>query len=69
MYMEKIYIASVLRKRVVSLKLRGSLYKGCVRSTLSSVGLKRKKRKLQTTEMKMLRMVCGKPLRDGISNE
>ena len=26
-------------------------------------------KKLQTTEMKMLRMICGKALRDGISNE
>jgi len=59
---------------VLSLKLKGRLYKSCVRSVLSygsecwamkKVGTRR----MQTAEMKMIKMMCGKTLRDGIPND
>ena len=66
--------ASVLCKIVVSLKLRGSMYKGCIRSVLCYGAecwalRKEDERKLQTIEMRMLSMMCGNRLRDNNSNE
>ena len=67
-------IASSLSKRLVSLKLRGSMYKSCARSVVcygaQCWALKKKdQRKLQTTKMRMPRMICGKILRNGIRNK
>ena len=50
------------------------MFKSCVRSGLCNgaecwVLKKKDTRKLQTTEMRMLRMIRGKTLRDGISNK
>jgi len=55
------------------LKLKGRLYKSCVRSVMSyeSECLAIKKvdiRRMQAAEMRMIRMTCGKTLRDGIPN-
>ena len=66
--------ARVLCKRVVSLKLRGSLYKSCVSSVLCYGAdcwtLKTEdERNMQITAMRMLCVICGKTLRDSISNE
>ena len=68
-------IASVLSKRVVSLKLRGSMYNGCVKSALwygaECWGLKEKQRENRKlyTKMKILHMICCKTLKDSISND
>ena len=67
-------MASVQCKKVVSLKLRGSMYKSCVRSVLRYgteclTSKKDDERKLLTTEMRMLRMVVVKHLRDSKSNK
>ena len=66
--------ASALYKKVASLILRRSLYKSCVRSALcygtECWALNKKDiRKLQTTEMRMLRLIYKKTLKDGISNK
>jgi len=49
------------------------LYKSCIRSVLSYVDLNvwRRRfdiRRMQAAEMRMIRMMCGKTLRDGIPN-
>ena len=67
-------MASVLCKRALSLKLRRSTYNGCVKSAIccgtECWALKKtNERKLQAAEMRMLRMICGKTLREDISNE
>ena len=69
--MEKVLSNS---KWAVSLKLRGSFYKSYVRSAMCysaecSALKKEDERKLQTTEIKMFRMICCKTLRDSVSNE
>ena len=58
----------------MSLKVRGTFYKSCVRSALTYVtecwALKvEDERKLKATEMRMLRIICGKTLKDKINNE
>ena len=67
-------IANALCKRVLSLKLRGSMYKSYVRNALfhgaECWGLKKDgERKLQTTEMRILHIIYGETLRDCMSNE
>ena len=67
-------IESVLCKRVMSLKLRGSMYESCVGNALwygteCRTLKKYYERKLQTTETRMLRVICGKILKDSIRNE
>ena len=58
----------------MSLKIRGALYKSYVRSALTYGGecwaLRiEDERRLVTTEMRMLRLICGKTLKDKITNE
>ena len=67
-------VFSVLCRKSLSLKFRGILYKSCIRSALcygaECWALKADdERRLKTTEMRMLRMICGKTLKDKISNE
>ena len=66
-------LSGVLCRRLLSLKLKGLLYKTCVRSAmcygaecwaLKKVEIKR----MQAAEMRMIRMMCGKTLRDKILN-
>ena len=69
-------------KRVVSLKLRGSMYKSVKLMNVEKLckkclmllsrfwaSKKEDERKLQATEMSMLCMICGQTPRDGISNK
>ena len=61
-------MASVLCKRVVSLKLRGSTYNGGLKGALcygpECWDLKKTDgRKLLTTEMRMPGVICGKTLK------
>ena len=56
------------------MKVRGTLYKSYVRNALTYVAecwaLKMEdERRLKTTEMRMLRMICGKTLKDKMNNE
>ena len=58
----------------MSLKVRGTLYKSNVRNAptygAEYWALKMEdERRLNTTEMRMLRMICGKTLKDKINNE
>ena len=75
MWMEKSfkYKASALCNRAMSLKLKKRMYKSCVRNALcygaECWALKKDERKFQTTEMRMLRMMCGRTLRESISNQ
>ena len=67
-------VATVLCMRGLSLKLKGVLYKSCVRSVLSygaeCWAMKVDDvRKMETTEMRMLRMMCGKTLKDRVRSE
>ena len=56
------------------MKVIGTLYKSYVRNALT-YGAKRwalkmeDERRLKTTEMRMLRMICGKTLKDKMNNE
>ena len=68
------HISSELCKIVMSLKLRGNIYKSCVKNGLCYGAecwalQKKDERKLLATEMKMLRMICGKIIRDGKSSK
>ena len=67
-------VSNVVCERSISSKVRGNLYKSYVRRALTYVAeckaLKMEdKRKLKTTEMRMLRMIRGKTLKDKINNE
>ena len=67
-------VSNVICGKSISLKVRGTLYKSCVRSALTygaeCWALKvEDERRLKTTEMRMLRMMCGKTLKDKINNE
>ena len=66
-------LSGVFCRRLLSFKLKGLLYKTCVRSAmcygaecwaLKKVEIKR----MQAAEMRMINMMCGKTLRDKISN-
>ena len=67
-------ILNVTCGKSISLKVRGTLYKSYVRSALTycaecwALNVE-DERKLKTTELKMLRMICGKTLEDKINNE
>jgi len=66
-------LSQVLCGRVLSLKLKGRLYKSCIRSVMSywsgCCAMKKvNTRWMQAAEMKMIRMTCGKMLCDGIPN-
>ena len=66
-------VSGLLCKKGLSLRVKGILYKIYVRTTLS-YGAEcwamrmEDERKLKATEMRMLRMMCGKTLNDRISN-
>ena len=68
-------VLNVICGRSISLKVRGTLlYKSYVRNALTygaeCWALKIKdERRLKTTEMRMLRMICGKTLKDKMNNE
>ena len=67
-------VSNVIYRRSISLKVRGTLYKSYVRNALTCGAacwaLKMEdERRLKTTEMRMLRMIHGKTLKDKINNE
>ena len=67
-------MTNVLCKKVVPLKLRGSTYNSCVKRAVrcgakSWVLKKTDEKKLKTTHSRVLRMICGKILREYVSNE
>ena len=67
-------VSNVICGRSISLKVRGTLYKSYVRNALTygaeCWALKMEdERRLKTTEMRMLRMICGKTLKDKMNNE
>ena len=67
-------VSNVICRRSISLKVRGTLYKSYVRNALTygaeCWALKMEdERRLKTTEMRMLRMICGKTLNDKMNNK
>ena len=63
-----------MRKKHIIKGYRGTLYKSCVRNALTygaeCWALKMEdERRLKITEMRMLRMICGKTLKDKMNNE
>ena len=67
-------VSNVICGRSISLKVRGTLYKSYVRNALTygaeCWALKMEdETRLKTPEMRMLRMMCGKTLKDKINNE
>ena len=67
-------VSNVVCGRSISLKVRGTLYKSCVRNALTYGAecwalTMEDKRRLKITEMRMLRMICGKTLKDKMNNE
>ena len=67
-------VSSVICGRSISLKVRGTLYKSYMTNALTygaeCWALKMEdERRLKTTEMRMLRMICGKTLKDKMNND
>ena len=67
-------ISGMLCGKGMSLILKGKLYKACVRSVLcygaeARAWKKDDMRRLQYTEMRMIRMMCGKTLKDRLRSE
>ena len=67
-------LPSFPRIQGISLKVRGTLYKSYERNVLTygaeCWALKIEgERRLKTTEMRMLQMICGKTLKDKMNNE
>ncbi|XP_076810260.1 uncharacterized protein LOC143452992 [Clavelina lepadiformis] len=67
-------LSGTLCGRLLSTNLKGRLYKVCVRSVMcygaECWAMKKADiRRMQTTEMRMIRMMCGKTLRDVIAND
>ena len=63
-------ISSVLGNKYMSLKIKGALYKSALTYGGECWALRIKdERRLLTTEMWMLRLICGKTLKDKITNE
>ena len=67
-------VSNVICGRSISLKVRGTLYKSYVRNAptygAECWALKMEdERRLKTTEMRMLRMICGKTLKDKMNKE
>ena len=67
-------VSNVICERSISLKVRGTSHKSYVRNALTygaeCWALKMKdERRLKTTEMRMLQMICGKALKDKMNNE
>ena len=67
-------LSVVLCKKGVSLRMKGRVYKACVRSAMyyGSEGWAMRsedENRIETTEMSTLRMMCGKTLKDKARNE
>ena len=67
-------ILCVLSKNDVSLRMKGIVYKACVRSAMCYgaegwVMRSEDENRIKTTEMRMLRMMCEKTLKDKVRNE
>ena len=67
-------VSNVICGRSIPLKVRGTIYKSYVKNALTygaeCWALKMEnERRLKTTEMRMLRMICGKTLKDKMNNE
>ena len=63
-------VSSVLGNKYTSLKIRGPLYKSAFTYGGECWALRiEDKRRLITTEMRMLHLICGKTLKDKITNE
>ena len=65
-------LSSVLCKKGVSLRMKGIVYEACVRSALCYgaegwVIRSEDENRIETTEMRMLRIMCGKTLKDEVS--
>ena len=62
-------VLSVLGNKYMSLKIRGALFKSALtyRGECWALSIE-DERRLMTTEMKMLRLICGKTLKDKITN-
>ena len=66
-------VSNVICGRSISLKVRRTLYKSYVRNALTSGAecwaLKMEdEKRLKTTEMRIVRMICGKTLKDRMNN-
>ena len=66
-------LSGALCTRMLSHRLKGRLYKSCVRSMMcygSECWAMRKMdvRRMQATEMRMIRIMCGKSLKDKVTN-
>ena len=67
-------VSNVTCGRSISLKVRGTLHKSYVRNALTygaefwTLNME-DERRLKTTEMRMLRMICGKTWKDKMNNE
>ena len=65
-------LSGILCGRILSRKLKGRLYKSCVRSVMchgaECWAMKSDVRRMQTTEMRMIRIMCGKSLKDKVTN-
>ena len=64
-------LSGTLCGKILSSKLKGRLYKACVRSVMSYGAecwsmKKADVRRMESTEMRMVRMMCGKTLRDKV---
>ena len=67
-------VSNVICERSISLKVRGTLYKSYVRNAptygAECWALKMEdERRLKTTYMRMLQMICGKTLKDKMNND
>ena len=63
-------VSSVLGNKYMSLKIRGTLYKSALTYGCECWALRiEDERRLITTEMRMLHLICGKTLKDKITNE
>jgi len=61
-------ISGLLSKRGLSLKIKGTMYKKYVRSAECWAMKVEDVRRMKSTEMRMLRMICGKTVRDKVRN-
>ena len=63
-------VSSVLGNKYMSLKIRGALYKNALTYGGECWALRKEdERRLITTEIRMLHLICGKTLKDKITNE
>ena len=63
-------VSSVLGNNYMSLKIRGTIYKSALTYGGECWALRKEdERRLITTEIRMLHLICGKTLKDKITNE